>query len=133
MKQTYTGGCHCGAVRYEADLDLSQGTVRCNCSICSKGRTWLAASDGENFRLLKGADALSQYNFNASRIDHLFCKHCGIKSFARSASPNGKQGVAIIVSCLDNISDADLAALPVIYVDGRHDDFKAAPKETRHL
>jgi hypothetical protein len=130
MKQTYTGGCHCGAVRYEADLDLSKGTVKCNCSVCSKGRTWLVAASDKDFRLLRGADALSEYQFGGHRIRHLFCKHCGIKSFARQKDG---QGVAVMVSCLDNVSDAELAALPVMYVDGRNDNFKAAPAETRHL
>jgi hypothetical protein len=133
MKQTYTGGCHCGAVRYEAAIDFSQGTVRCNCSICSKQRTWLVGIGGDDFKLLNGADALTEYQFGACRIRHLFCKHCGVKSFARGAPQDGKTFVAVIVSCLENIPDADLAALPVMYVDGRNDDFASAPKETRHL
>jgi hypothetical protein len=87
MKQTYTGGCHCGAVRYEADVDLSQGTVRCNCSICAKARAWLAAVDPGAFRLLRGEDALSTYTFGPKRIRHMFCKHCGIKSFGRVCMP----------------------------------------------
>jgi hypothetical protein len=133
MKQTYSGGCHCGAVRYEADVDLGKGTFRCNCSICRKSRIWLAAVPGDDFRLLSGADALSEYQFGAKRIHHLFCKHCGIKSFARAEMPDGGGFVAVSVSCLDGVPDAELASLPVAYVDGRADNFQSPPAETRHL
>ena len=133
MKKTYTGGCHCGAVRYEADMDLSQGTLRCNCSICSKARAWLVGIGGDDFRLLKGQEALSDYQFGRKNIHHLFCKTCGVKSFGRGAGANGKAMVAIMVSCVDDIPDAELAALPIVYVDGRHDDMASAPTETRHL
>jgi hypothetical protein len=133
MKQTYVGGCHCGAVRYEADIDLAQGTVKCNCSICSKARAWLAAVDSQSFRLVSGADALSEYQFGAQRIRHLFCKHCGIKSFARGRGPDSQEFIAVMVSCLDNVSDAELAALSVMTINGRNDDFGSSPAETRHL
>src|SRR6476660_6540002 len=115
MKQTYSGGCHCGAVRYEADVDFSKGTVKCNCSICQKGRFWLVAVSGDDFRLLKGEDALTEYRFGANRIQHLFCRHCGIKSFGRIEMPNGRM-VAVSVASLENVPDAELAALPVVFV-----------------
>jgi hypothetical protein len=83
--------------------------------------------------IVRGADALSEYQFGANRIHHLFCSHCGIKSFARGDGPEGKQFVAVVVSCLDNVPDAQLAALPVMYVDGRNDNFQAAPAQTSHL
>ena len=133
MKQTYQGGCHCGAVRYEANVDLSEGTVKCNCSVCSKARAWLVAVDGDNFHLLSGKDALSDYQFGERRIHHLFCKTCGIKSFGRASGPDGKEFYAVLVSCLERVPDSELAALPVVYVDGRNDDFQSAPAETRHL
>lgn len=133
MKQTYTGGCHCGAVRYEVDADLSQGTVRCNCSICSKARAWLAAVDPADFRLLSGEDALSEYQFGSKQIHHLFCKTCGVKSFARAGGADGSGFVAVVVSCLENVQDTELATLPVMYVNGRNDDLQSPPAETRHL
>jgi hypothetical protein len=133
MKKTYTGGCHCGAVRYEADIDLSQGTIRCNCSMCSKSRAWLVGIGSDDFRLLKGQEMLNDYQFNRNAIHHLFCRNCGVKSFGRSnVGPDGKRMVAIMLSCID-MTDAELAALPIMYVDGRNDDFKKAPAETRHL
>lgn len=132
MKQTYSGGCHCGAVRFEADMDLSQGTLKCNCSICGKARAWLAFVGPSDFRLLQGADVLGDYQFGPKRVHHLFCKTCGVKSFGQVHAP-GSEGVAVMVSCLDNIPAAELAALPVMYVNGLHDDFAAPPAETRHL
>lgn len=133
MKQTYTGGCHCGAVRYEADVDLSQGTVKCNCSICTKGRAWLIGVDPADFRLLRGEDVLGEYQFGAHRIRHLFCKTCGIKSFARGTLPDGTKFGAILVNCLEGLTDEQLGALPVMYIDGRNDDFQKAPAHTSHL
>ena len=134
MKQTYTGGCHCGAVRYEADMDLSQGTLKCNCSICRKTRAWLVGIGADDFRLLNGQEALSDYQFGSKNIHHLFCKHCGVKSFGRAAAgPGGKPFVAVLLSTVDDISDADLAATPVIFIDGRNNNFAAAPDETRYL
>jgi hypothetical protein len=133
MKRIYSGGCHCGAVRYDVEADLSQGTVKCNCSICSKSRAWLVAVGPADFRLLQGEEALSVYEFGPKQIQHLFCRTCGVKSFARGGGPDGSKFVAIMVSCLDQVPDAELAQVPIIHIDGRNDDFESPPLETRHL
>jgi hypothetical protein len=133
MKQTYVGGCHCGAVRYEATLDLSQGTVKCNCSICRKTRAWLASVATDDFRLLSAPDALSNYQFGPRNVHHQFCKTCGIKSFVRVNRPDRTGFFVVVVSCLENVPDADLAALPVMYLDGHNDNFSAPPAHTAHL
>jgi hypothetical protein len=134
MKKTYEGGCHCGAIRYEADLDLSEGTFRCNCSICTKTRNWLTMVKPEGFRLLSGEGDLTDYQFGAKNIHHLFCGHCGIHSFGWGNIPDlGGKVYAVNVNCLDDVDDAELAAAPVTYVDGRNDNWQSPPAETRHL
>jgi hypothetical protein len=133
MKKTYKGSCHCGAVRYEADLDLGEGTVKCNCSICVKDRKWLAAVKPEAFRFLSGEADLSDYQFGTRRIHHLFCKHCGVRSFTWGDASRGGRFYAIHLGSLDDADAEELANARVMYVDGRNDDFKTPPKETRHL
>ena len=79
MTRTYKGSCHCGAVRFECELDLAKGTSRCNCSICFKQRFWKAIAKAGAFRLLQGKEALSEYSFGRGVIHHFFCSRCGVK------------------------------------------------------
>jgi len=134
MKKTYRGSCHCGTVRYEADLDLGEGSIKCNCSICTKVRNWIAVVKPEDFRLLEGENELGDYQFGRKVIHHVFCRHCGVHPFGWSDSPDfGGKVYAVKVNCLDNATDEELAGMPVKYVDGRNNNWKAPPAETRHL
>ena len=134
MKKTYAGGCHCGAVRFEADIDLSKGTIKCNCSICTKVRSWFVLVKPEEFRLLSGEADLTEYLFNTKSIHHLFCRHCGVRSFGWDDSPEkGGNFYAVHVNCLDTVDIDELVNAPVTYVDGRNDNYQSPPAETRHL
>ena len=134
MTKTYHGSCHCGAIRYEADIDLSKGTLKCNCSICTKARSWIAMAKPEDFRLLAGEGDLTDYQFGRKRIHHLFCRHCGIHAFGWADSPDsGGKSYAVNVMCLDNVEPDELVKAPVTYFDGRHDNWQSPPAETSYL
>jgi hypothetical protein len=133
MKKTYGGSCHCGAVKFEAAIDLAAGTAKCNCSICFKTRNWMTFVPEADFRLLEGEDVLRDYQFNKKTIHHHFCGTCGTRVFARAVGPDGRPTVAVRVNVLDGVDPAELVAGPVKYFDMRHDNFRTPPAETRHL
>ena len=113
--KNYTGGCHCGEVRFEVTTDLGQ-VITCNCSICTKhGFLWTFVP-APQFTLRSGQDKLTEYQFNRKVIQHLFCRVCGVESFGRGKRPDGSDTVAINVRCLD---DVDLAALKLTPIDGK--------------
>lgn len=132
--KTYTGSCHCQRVKFEADIDLAAGTGRCNCSICTKSRNWNATIKPEAFRLLSGEDSLHRYQFNTHSIEHLFCMHCGVKSFGYGDIPEiGGKFVSVSVACLDDASPDELLSGPLTYFNGRDNKWLEVPAETRHL
>ena len=111
----YQGSCHCGAVRFEAEADLS-AVIDCNCSICEKHGLLLAFVPPSKFKVVAGDGNLSDYRFNKKTIRHLFCKTCGVETFGRSVTPGEKDSVAVNVRCLQGV---ELKELRPKFYDGR--------------
>jgi hypothetical protein len=96
---THTGGCHCGAVRYEVRALAHITVADCNCSICRKSGYLHLIVEKADFRLIQGADSLTTYRFNTGSAQHLFCKVCGMKSFYVPRSH--PDGYSVNARCLD--------------------------------
>jgi hypothetical protein len=87
-----------------------------------------------DFRLLKGEEALSNYQFGSKQAHHLFCKHCGVRPFGKGyVEEIGGDYVAIYLSTLDDVNPQELIDAPIQYFDGRNDSWWTTPAETRHL
>ena len=124
------GKCVCGEARYEVDLDLGADSFKCNCGVCSKHRTWFTAVPPAAFKLLVDDGSLGQ---SGKRIVRRFCKQCGTHLFARAIGPDGQPMVGVVLATLEGVTDEELAAMPVQYFDGRHDDFERPPEVTSYL
>lgn len=120
MIRLHKGSCHCGDVRFECELDLNDGTSKCNCSICAKSRFWKAIVPADKFHLLQGAGRLADYQFGSRNIHHQFCKTCGVKPFGRGNFEPIGAFYAVNIMCLDDVSDTELAEAPVAVEDGRN-------------
>ncbi len=135
MLKTYSGGCHCGAIRFEADVDISAGTGKCNCSICAKARLWTVDAKPDAFRLLSGQADITDYRGKNPVAHHPFCRHCGVRAFQRVGMPNmsGSEYYNVSLACLDGVDIDELMAAPVTYYDGLNDDWDKTPSDTRAL
>jgi hypothetical protein len=126
-KSHYRGSCACGRVTFEADIDFSAGTHKCNCTSCWKRRWWSVKVAPEDFRLLTGGDAIGP--------DGRSCATCGVALFRHApvAEWNPTAYVSVSVASLDDLSPETLLAAKVTYYDGRANNWWSTPAEVRHL
>jgi hypothetical protein len=68
-EKTYTGGCQCGKVRYEAQADIGE-VITCNCSRCRKLGPLLSAVAMSDFKLLSGENDMTDYQFRRPTIGY---------------------------------------------------------------
>ena len=115
MLETREGGCHCGAVRFRAKVDLDR-LSQCNCSICTKKGILHLVTDPKEFELLKGKTALTAYTFQTGVAQHTFCKHCGMHAFYIPRSQ--PHMITVNARCLDDIDGPSLK--PTRFFAGRH-------------
>jgi len=126
--QTYHGSCHCGAIKFEVDADLSR-IGRCNCSICAKQGGLFVRVPPPQFRLLEGEDHLTVYRFNTRIAEHFFCKHCGIHPFRHPRS--GPDLYLVNARCLDDF-DVETEKFEVSLFDGRNWETANAARTERN-
>ena len=109
---TWSGSCHCGAVRFEVSAQIDELTT-CDCSLCVKKNAVMAKVHEDALTVTAGEEALSLYQWNTRRAKHYFCSRCGIYTFHRKRSAPDHYGVNVF--CLDNF---DVASIPVRATEG---------------
>jgi hypothetical protein len=86
-----TGSCHCGAIRYEADVDPATAGV-CHCTDCqvlsgTAFRFSVRAVPG-SFRIVAGAPRVYTKTADSGTLrDQAFCEHCGSPIYAATPGP----------------------------------------------
>ena len=78
---TCSGGCHCGRIKFEIRIPDKIIVHQCSCSICQKSAYLHLIVPASRFELQCGEESLHEYRFHTGVARHLFCNHCGIKSF----------------------------------------------------
>ncbi|XP_062968142.1 centromere protein V [Cynocephalus volans] len=122
----HTGGCHCGAVRFEVWASADLHVFDCNCSICKKKQNRHFIVPASRFKLLKGAESITTYTFNTHKAQHTFCKRCGVQSFYTPRSNPGGFGIA--PHCLD-----EGTVRSVVTEDFNGSDWEKAMKEHKTI
>jgi hypothetical protein len=121
-----SGSCHCGAVRFEVETDLSRAS-RCNCTICQRTGATSVIVKPAQFTLRSGKEMLASYSRMPEVASRFFCKQCGIHCYgAGTLEEIGGDFVSVNANCFDAV---DPNVLPLVYWDGRHDNWQGGPKD----
>jgi len=124
----HPGSCHCGAVRYQVEVDLDAPVARCNCTVCIRVAGTTQVVKPAAFTLLQGEADLTAYEWGGRIGQRYFCKHCGVTCFGRGhLEVLGGDYVSVAVNTLE---DVDVNTLKVVHWDGRHDNWTGGVRDT---
>jgi len=101
------GSCHCGAVQFDAELELTE-LATCNCSICGRTGAIMAFLPEEKLMRRSGGDKLTDYQFGKKTVHHAFCSVCGVRPYGWGAGPDGAAWAVVNVRCLDGVDTHQL-------------------------
>lgn len=116
-RRWHAGGCHCGRVRIEALAPPALELLECNCSMCARSGYLHLIVGRDDFRVVAGESDLTEYRFGTGTARHLFCRHCGVKSFYVPRSH--PDGYSVNARCLDPSTISSMTIRPF---DGRNWD-----------
>lgn len=123
----HTGSCHCGAVKFEADIDVAAGATRCNCSICVRVAQSSSIIKPSAFKLLAGEGGMGMYEWGMKVGKRYFCKTCGVHCFGTGHLEQlGGDYVSVNWNCIDDI---DVGQVKIGYWDGRHNNWMAGLRD----
>ena len=104
--------CHCGSVEAEITLAGSlKKVLRCNCSICNRKAAIMSMVENKDFKIVKGKDNLTLYQFHSKVAKHFFCSICGIYTHHNPRSNPLMTGFN--VGCIDEIDTYKLNEIQV--------------------
>src|SRR5436190_599757 len=95
----YHGSCHCGAVRFTINADITD-IYTCDCSLCRRRSATMTSVKEDRLEITAGEDKLSLYQWNARIAKHYFCSVCGVYPFHKKRSMPDHYGVNL--GCLDD-------------------------------
>ena len=103
--------CHCGEIKAEIDIKSFDKILRCNCSICKRKGAIMSIVKNEDFKIIKGKDKLSMYQFHSKVAQHFFCSVCGIYTHHHPRSNPSMTGFNL--GCVDDVNTFKLNEVPV--------------------
>ena len=108
----YTGGCLCGAVRFEIGSGI-RNIVYCHCSRCRKAQGSAFASNGivaaDEFKIVQGEANLTGYESSPGQTKY-FCKTCGSPIVSRNTARPDQVRVRL------GTIESDIAERPMAHI-----------------
>lgn len=146
-KHTFNGSCHCGFIKYTANIALPPAgekvtASRCNCSVCHKSGFFSVSLDSSDDLHLLSPSSVSEvgdYIWRNPDIHQYFCPKCGIRVWGRGKYVlEGKEIPFCAISArtldLDGLEGdlketMDMRNWKIQYWDGKKDNWMAGGKE----